>query len=44
VILNPKGEVLTKPRGYKEGVKGYVDFLECGLQTFEETDGLLGDN
>jgi thiol:disulfide interchange protein DsbD len=44
VIMTPDGEVLTKPRGYHEGVKGYVDFLECGLQVYEESGTLLGDN
>lgn len=42
VIMTPEGEVLTRPRGYRESVDGYVEFLECGLQTFERTTGLLG--
>ena len=42
VIMSPEGEVLTKPRGYRESVDGYVDFLDCGLETYERTTGLLG--
>ena len=41
VIMTPESEVLTKPRGYKEGVRSYVDFLDCGLETFERTAGLI---
>jgi thiol:disulfide interchange protein DsbD len=41
VIMTPEGEVLTKPRGYREGVKDYADFLDCGLETFERTAGLM---
>jgi thiol:disulfide interchange protein DsbD len=44
VIMTHEGEVLTKPRGYKESVKGYVDFLDCGLTTYERSTQLLGDN
>ncbi len=44
VIMSPEGEVLAKPRGYREGIDGYVDFLECGLETFERTANLMGDN
>ena len=42
VIMTPEGEVLTTPRGYREGVEGYVDFLECGLSAYERTSSLIG--
>ena len=34
VIVTPKEEVVSAPREYREGVQGYLDFLECGLATF----------
>ncbi len=34
VIMSPDQQVLTQPRGYDPDVKGYNDFLECGLSTF----------
>lgn len=34
VIMSPDQQVLTNPRGYDPDVKGYNDFLECGLSTF----------
>ncbi len=41
VIMTPEAEVLTKPRGYRESVDGYVRFLDCGLETFERSAGLI---
>ena len=35
VIVTPKEEVVSAPREYREGVQGYLDFLECGLETFK---------
>lgn len=35
VMMTPDEQVLGAPRGYKEGVKDYVDFLSCGLFTFQ---------
>jgi thiol:disulfide interchange protein DsbD len=35
VIMSPDQQVLTRPRGYDPDVKGYNDFLECGLSTFK---------
>lgn len=35
VMMSPEEQVLAPPRGYEEGVKGYADFLECGLSTFQ---------
>lgn len=37
VMMSPDEEVLAAPRGYKEGVQDYADFLECGLNTFQNT-------
>jgi len=27
---------MSKPRGYKEGVDAYAEYLECGLNVFLE--------
>jgi len=35
VMMSPEERVLAAPRGYKEGVQDYADFLQCGLNTFE---------
>lgn len=35
VLISPDEQVLTPPRGYKEGIKEYVDFLDCGLFAFD---------
>lgn len=35
VIVTPEEEVVSNPRGYKEGVEGYLNYLKCGLETFE---------
>ena len=34
VIVTPEEEVVSNPRGYKEGVQGYLDYLKCGQNTF----------
>lgn len=38
VMLTLDEKVIAKPRGYRpdEGVEEYNDYLECGLQTFDE--------
>ncbi|MCB0583736.1 MAG: thioredoxin family protein [Phaeodactylibacter sp.] len=36
VMMSPDERVLAAPRGYKEGVKEYAEFLECGLNTYEQ--------
>ena len=36
VLMTPDQQVLTAPRGYDPDVKGYNDFLECGLSAFRE--------
>jgi thiol:disulfide interchange protein DsbD len=35
VMMTPNEEVIAPPRGFKEGVKDYLTYLECGLNTFE---------
>ena len=42
IMMTPEEKVLAKPRGYKEGVQDYSDFLECGLKTFESLNEPLG--
>jgi len=39
VLLSPEEEVLAHPRGYREGVSQYADFLDCGLYTFRTLQG-----
>jgi len=35
VMVTPEEQVLAAPRGFKEGTQDYLDFLECGLETFK---------
>ncbi|MCO6488837.1 MAG: thioredoxin family protein [Phaeodactylibacter sp.] len=37
VMMSPDERVLAAPRGYKEGVQDYAEFLKCGLETYEQT-------
>jgi cytochrome c biogenesis protein CcdA len=39
VLVSPDEQVLTAPRGYDSDVKGYDDFLQCGLHAFKELNG-----
>ena len=39
VMMSPDERVLAAPRGYQEGVEGYVNFLKCGENTFQNTSG-----
>lgn len=34
VMMTPDEEIIAPPRGFKEGVKDYLDYLDCGLNTF----------
>lgn len=36
VLMTPDEQVMASPRGYREGIKQYVDYLECGLDVFEK--------
>ncbi len=44
VMVTPEEEVLAAPRGFKEGTQDYLEFLECGLETFNgmKKDGKIG--
>jgi len=44
VIMAPDEEVLASPRGYHEGAEEYSDFLECGLNTYNNLEQRLGSN
>ncbi len=35
VLLSPEEKVLAHPRGYRESISQYADFLDCGLYTFQ---------
>ncbi|MDX1406700.1 MAG: protein-disulfide reductase DsbD family protein [Saprospiraceae bacterium] len=43
VILSPDEQVLATPRGYREGVEEYAEFLECGLMTFRQIEQRVGE-
>ena len=36
-MLTPEGELLGNPVGYTPNVDDYIEFLDCGLNAFEET-------
>ena len=36
VLMTPDQKVMAKPRGFKEGVDDYADFLDCGLEVFKK--------
>lgn len=42
VIMSTDEKVLAYPRGYDESVKEYNEYLECGLNVFNEQSQLLG--
>lgn len=35
VIVTPEEEVVSNPRGYREGIQGYYDYLNCGLEAYK---------
>jgi thiol:disulfide interchange protein DsbD len=35
VMMTPEEKILSKPRGYKEGVSDYANYMDCGLQAFK---------
>ncbi|MDQ3142515.1 MAG: hypothetical protein M3Q56_09760, partial [Bacteroidota bacterium] len=45
VLVGPNEEVLAKPRGYHASIQEYEDFLNCGLDAFNQkkTLGLLSN-
>ncbi len=34
VLTTPDEKVMAEPRGYREGIEEYRDYLECGLRTY----------
>ena len=42
VLMSPEEEVLAPPRGYREGAKDYAEFLDCGIETFNQLTESLG--
>ena len=40
VMMTPNEDIIAPPRGFKEGIKDYLEYLECGLNTF----GTLSSN
>ena len=38
VMMTPDERVMAKPRGYKEGVKDYAEYLSCGLDVYRSTN------
>lgn len=42
VMITPDEKVLAKPRGYKEGVEDYDQFLSCGLEAYKQRIPALG--
>ena len=38
VMITPEEEVIAAPRGYKEGIEDYNEYLECGLNYFTNGD------
>ncbi len=39
VLMSPDEKVMAAPRGFKEGIQDYADFLDCGLNTFRNIGG-----
>ena len=35
IMITPEEQVIANPRGYKEGIEGYRNYLECGLETYQ---------
>lgn len=42
IMMTPDEKVLAKPRGFKEGVEDYEDFLNCGLEAFQQEHKSIG--
>lgn len=42
VMMSPDEKILAKPRGYREGVESYNQFLDCGLEAFRNEQGKVG--
>ena len=35
VVSSPSEQVISKPRGYEEGIEDYLYFLDCGLENYK---------
>ncbi|MBP6172868.1 MAG: hypothetical protein KA458_04975, partial [Saprospiraceae bacterium] len=42
VMMSPDEKVLAKPRGYREGVESYNQFLDCGLEAYRNESSKVG--
>ncbi len=40
VMMTPEENVIAPPRGYKEGINEYLEYLDCGLSTFKAQSSL----
>lgn len=40
VMMTPEENVIAPPRGYKEGIEEYLEYLDCGLNTFKAQSSL----
>ena len=38
IMMTPDEKVLAKPRGYREGVQEYNEYLDCGLAAFKNNN------
>ena len=38
VLMTPEEDVIASPRGYREGIKQYTDYLKCGLKYFSDSN------
>ena len=44
IMMTPDQKVIAKPRGYKDGVDDYYQYLQCGLDGYKEYSQKLGMN
>ena len=44
VMMTPDESIIAPPRGYKEGIEEYIDYLDCGLSTFKAHSSLQNVN
>lgn len=36
VMMTPDEKVLASPRGYKEGIEDYREYMDCGMKTYKD--------
>ncbi|MEO6190416.1 MAG: cytochrome c biogenesis protein CcdA [Saprospiraceae bacterium] len=44
VIISPDEKVMSKPRGFKDGIPEYFDFIQCGLNAYKNYSTSVGFN